>query len=244
MQHHFVGDVGDFGKYGLLRAVTGRCSEAQQQLTLGVIWYLNHRKAVEYLDNPDCYSDCDPCLFDELAKTVSDESRRKQPLDRVEASEVLGDPALTDFYRVPIPSGKEPRERWWKEAHEHLEAFQVVFLDPDNSLKTSTRRGTSPRHAYLDEVEPLVVRGQTAIIYQSYGRNEHTEQMAEWRSALVEELKLQFEPVILRFDPAVNPPKIRAFIILPAKDHAALISERLDQLLTGPWGRFFSRFRH
>ncbi len=242
MQHHYVGDVGDFGKYGLLRAITGRRSEAQPKLSLGVIWYLNHRQAIEYLDNPDGYLDCDPCLFDKLAKIVSGESRREQPLDRVEASEVLGDRTLTDYYRVPIPSGKEPRERWWKEAHEHLKACQVVFLDPDNSLKTSTRRGISAQHAYLDEVEPLIARGQTAIIYQSYGRNEHAQQMAEWKSALVEELKLQFEPVILRFNPAVKPPKIRAFIILPAKCHAALISERLDELLTGPWGKFFNRF--
>ena len=34
MQDRYVGDVGDFGKYGLLRALCGG------DLTLGVVWYL------------------------------------------------------------------------------------------------------------------------------------------------------------------------------------------------------------
>ena len=34
VQDRYVGDVGDFGKYGLLRALCGG------DLTLGVVWYL------------------------------------------------------------------------------------------------------------------------------------------------------------------------------------------------------------
>ena len=235
-------DVGDFGKYGLLRAITGRFPEEQPQLSLGVIWYLNDRKAIEYLHSPAYCLDCDPFLFGKLAQIVSDESTREQPLDRVEGSAIFGD--LTVFHHVPIPRGRQQRESWWREAHEHVTGCEVVFLDPDNSLKTSTKRGTSAQHAYLDEVEPLVARGQTTIIYQSYGQHDaHTEQMAGWSSALVEGLQLQREPVILRFNPAVIPPKIRAFIILPARDREALVENRVERLLRGPWGKYFSCFR-
>ena len=36
VQHHLVGDVGDFGKYGLLRALTGTWPVAEPRLSLGV----------------------------------------------------------------------------------------------------------------------------------------------------------------------------------------------------------------
>lgn len=35
MQNCYVGDIGDFGKYGLLKALGG------DDLRLGVVWYLN-----------------------------------------------------------------------------------------------------------------------------------------------------------------------------------------------------------
>ena len=39
MQNKYVGDVGDFGKYGLLRRLA--CPEfTESPLSLGVIWYL------------------------------------------------------------------------------------------------------------------------------------------------------------------------------------------------------------
>ena len=42
MQDQYVGDIGDFGKYGLLRHLTGmRDDDASgDALSLGVIWYL------------------------------------------------------------------------------------------------------------------------------------------------------------------------------------------------------------
>jgi hypothetical protein len=38
MQDRYFGDVGDLGKYGLLRALSGLNEEPQ--LRLGVVWYL------------------------------------------------------------------------------------------------------------------------------------------------------------------------------------------------------------
>ena len=42
MQNKYVGDIGDFGKYGLLRALTGHqtTSASEPHLTLGIVWYL------------------------------------------------------------------------------------------------------------------------------------------------------------------------------------------------------------
>ena len=41
MKNRYVGDVGDFGKYGLLRHLAGMTSEDDlDSLKLGMVWYL------------------------------------------------------------------------------------------------------------------------------------------------------------------------------------------------------------
>ena len=53
MQNRYIGDIGDFAKYGLIRAITG----IQK---IGIAWYLypdeSHNKGgrrIGYLDKPD-----------------------------------------------------------------------------------------------------------------------------------------------------------------------------------------------
>lgn len=72
MQDRYVADVGDFGKYGLLRCLAGiTCETKKDKLKLGVIWYLtpsclgnpNDGKHLYYLDNQTKFKDCDEPLF-------------------------------------------------------------------------------------------------------------------------------------------------------------------------------------
>ena len=65
MQDNYIGDIGDYGKYGLLREV---CAEA---LSLSVNWYKvvpkkvgkqDDGKFISYLDNPRFYREYDPTL--------------------------------------------------------------------------------------------------------------------------------------------------------------------------------------
>ena len=70
MQNRYVGDIGDFGKYGLLRAL---CHGRQ----LGVAWYLcpdeTHNEdggSVDYLCKPDEWRSVDPELFDGMREIV------------------------------------------------------------------------------------------------------------------------------------------------------------------------------
>ena len=48
MQNKYVGDIGDFGKYGLLREIFGRPEEPGTGcgLTLGVAWYLQRGRVI------------------------------------------------------------------------------------------------------------------------------------------------------------------------------------------------------
>ena len=75
MQDRYVGDIGDFGKYGLLRAISGMHDPVRNQhLQLGIAWYLfpdeSHTadgKFTGYLedegDNHKKFRACDPCAL-------------------------------------------------------------------------------------------------------------------------------------------------------------------------------------
>ena len=153
MQDRFVGDVGDFGKYGLLRALTGIHPHAEPRLSLGVVWYvpsgpvgsLTDGKHTDYLQKPDVYRGCDPDLFDRLGKITSAERK----LGTVQESDVLGN--TTTFFGDPIPPDRTHREQWIARALHTVETNDIVFLDPDNGLAPPSASQTSPQHAYLSE---------------------------------------------------------------------------------------------
>ena len=241
MQDRFVGDIGDFGKYGLLRALTGIWPEAEPHLSLGVMWYRNAEESSKprspakdagYLDKPDRFRDCDPVLFDVLSEIVTSGERNLCVLER---SGVLGE---TAFHGQTVPKDADARKQWANRALKAVGDSTVVFVDPDVGLAPATAEN-SPAHARLAEIKPVVERAQTLVIYQSFGRNEeHPEQMARWMESLPQAFSFEGIIRILRFRP-YNP---RAFIILPAAEHAEIIDARLKKMLDGPWGQHFTRY--
>ena len=227
MQDRFVGDIGDFGKYGLLRALTGIHPEAEPRLSLGVVWYHNEQETgspgdgqrTSYLCKPDEYEDCDPALFRLLYRIVDDDRRS---LDTIEQSGVLNQDTVFSRRLARLPSA-------------------IIFLDPDKGLAFSPEQ-RSKEHVYVPDLASQIAPSQTVVIYQSFGRqpgDTHDKQMARWRDDLQRQLPLREAPRVLRFRPW-HP---RAFIVLPSAAHAATIDARLDTLLESPWRRHFTRIQ-
>ena len=90
MQNKYVGDIGDFGKYGLLRHLTGMTDNAapSDALRLGVVWYLftdeennSDGSGTSYLldkrNNHKKLRECDAELYDKLHKIVIEENDRR-----------------------------------------------------------------------------------------------------------------------------------------------------------------------
>ena len=80
MQDNYIGDIGDYGKYGLLREI---CAEA---MSLSVNWYRvipaklgkqDDGKYISYLSMPQIYRAYDPVLFDSLNNIVMQEQDRR-----------------------------------------------------------------------------------------------------------------------------------------------------------------------
>ena len=163
MQDNYIGDIGDYGKYGLLREV---CAAG---LSLAVNWYKviptkpgkqDDGKYTSYLSMPQIYRDYDPAMFDSLKKIVMQEQDRR--IARIEQEKLFS----ASFYSVPLGNN---REEWHVQALEKTKNANVVFLDPDNGLETEKMHQTgkpTEKHVAWAELKDYYARGQNVILYQ------------------------------------------------------------------------------
>ena len=240
MQDRYAGDIGDFAKYGLLRALCG------DDLRLGVLWYLvpdepgdGNGGVTGYLDSPTApLRACDPDLFDELRDLVA----TKRSVAEVQRRRIL--PEGTAFFDEVL--GFEPREspidrslkrdRWLQRGLDTVREADVVFVDPDNGLeprRTSPTAANGPKYAYHDDLARCWERGQSIIIYQHAKRQPIDQQIKELIDGVRTRFGRALNPIVLRWRRRVA----RYFVILPAEDHGELLAARVRALLSSPWGQ-------
>jgi hypothetical protein len=184
MQDRYVGDVGDFGKYGLLRYLMRTSGHRR----MGVVWYLAPPEAngdgryLGYLRNPRDFRDCDPVLFDRLRTLVRAGTRS---VAAVRESEIFAcDTAFYERLACPeIDPGSGPaavaarrshRNQWVAEARATVAGCDLVFIDPDNGIGGRSFRPHGKRghkHAAWDEVRQFAADGtRSMVIYHHTGR--------------------------------------------------------------------------
>lgn len=258
MQNRYVADVGDFGKFGLLRALAGVTgSDDGPRLSVGVVWYRPSKetgptgdgKKRGYLDSSrQHFEECDPELFGHL-KEISDTNR---DLNEIGDRGILGgQPA--DFYNcaIEVPERhwnrdkrQDTRADWWKQALDRVEDKEIVFLDPDNGLAPRsvpiTRKGAT-KYAYQEEIASLVAldSAPVIVIYHHLARGfdgrpaTHPEQMRKWAVKLSDELELVEEPEVLWYRRGTA----RAyFVLLESHDQRiAVIRKRLEAFRASLW---------
>ena len=191
MKNPYVGDLGDFGKYGLLRALCAL------DLALGVIWYLTpdqnrngHGQNNGYLEptaeNQERFRSCDPNLYDALEGIVKSGARN---ILSIQNSGIL--PANTIYYKRELnffglriqPQGISHRESCLREALDLTRNCDLVFLDPDIGLKMQPERyeRRGPEYTLLDETQPYLFRGQSLVIYNHNGRQDSAQRQVQVR---------------------------------------------------------------
>ena len=191
MQDRYVGDIGDFVKYGLLRALgKGKC--------LGVAWYLHpdydttssgDGRHIEYLQKPDDWRHLDPELFDTLKELV-DEDRRS--VAEIQCSNILGNAVFADerlnVDKVAVRDRKCRRREWFERVKDALSDCDLVFADPDNGLYPDD--GFKPTIKENAKRIPLfearaLAEGRPAVIYHHNGRSEpHRKEIQKWVNRL------------------------------------------------------------
>ena len=261
MQDRYTGDVGDFGKYGMLRQLCGLCDEDADPLKLGVVWYrpnpeliasesVHDGRYIAYLcpkqenvseKQEREYRCCDPPLYDGLREIVKRCDRR---IEAVEKSGLL--PNVV-FHRADVPGPVKgargearlaERQRWVNDALQTTVGCDIVFLDPDNGLEPKGVPITSakaPKYAYLEEVGKWSKRCQSLVIYHHLGRNRpHRDQIAGWLECLRDEFK-SHDIFALRFRRGTS----RAFFVLATECHAHTLRKRAEALADSAWSKHF-----
>jgi len=183
LQNRYAGDIGDFVKLALLRALA-------EDYKLGVAWYLHPNEGhngdgrhVSYLERPDNWRGLDPDLFDALAKVAAGH-RSVAALE-----EALG--PTTIAVSDPVPFAEAPRDRcsardrWFRATLEALGSCDLVFADPDNGLVSDepSRRQTRVFRKQIPLCEALALsRGRCAIIYHHNSRFKggHEAEVEYW----------------------------------------------------------------
>ncbi len=172
MQDRYVGDVGDFAKYGLLRHLVASHPDIPRQ-RLAVVWYLvddeGHNldgRHIGYLTKPTL-RDCDSPLFDALGRIVS---AGRRSIAEIEKSEIL--PPDTVYVSQRLTSAS--RATWFQQALAATQDVDLVFLDPDNGLETASMSLSAPRaskYVLMEEVRAFFDRRQSLVIYQHLDRS-------------------------------------------------------------------------
>jgi hypothetical protein len=182
MQDKYAGDVGDFGKFILLKAVL---KNGPPLCRLGVNWYNvngqnernNDGRHTHYLTatgtKADAFRSCDPALYDTLRNVVL---RGKRSIATLERAGVL--PRSTLYYNRTTPTGCGNRKLWFQSSLESLAGADALFLDPDNGLAPETVESHSSRaikYTLPEEIRTYFSRFPLLIVYNHRDRSPEAQ---------------------------------------------------------------------
>jgi hypothetical protein len=242
MQNPYTGDIGDYGKYVLLRALGGN------DLRLAVVWYLNPHvekigdgKFTEYLSdaNEKRYRHASPHIYDCLRKIIRNGDRR---VSFVREEGIL--PAGTIFYETPLDymkcslvrDRKRVRGEWLLGALNETSGAELVFFDPDNGLGVKSHSPHSKlgaKYIFDNEIRAFWERNQSILVYQHLIRSGSVDEQARRGLARLRDLLDESEGWTISF----HSYSVRLYFVVPIKKHASELRERTRKLEGGPCKR-------
>lgn len=246
MQDRYAGDIGDFGKFSLLRNLF-----KNEQYKIGVIWYRypdeSHNddgRHVDYLDKPE-FKSCDSQLIDRFSAVVNN----KRSIKSLEKAKLL--PKNTVYYSVPLTfykdypgqkafekqARKDARKKWLADAVDNVSECNVVFLDPDNGPEIKSVPGmtqkTSGKYAFYSEVDEFCDGKNVCIIYHHLIRNDSHGQQLKQRAV---QLSSRINDGDVVFALRYSPYSPRAYFILTIQSEVESMRKRLKDFMSGLCG--------
>ena len=248
MQDRYAGDVGDFGKFGLLRHLCGvTAQDKHPSLKPGVIWYRVDDEShnadgchICYLQNSPVndrrFGACDKTLYDALKTMVfTDHDRTIAALQRANLlPNATYFPGVVRHGRIQVTC---PRDDWFKSAQEQTAGCELVFVDPDNGIgcpDLPTTQRKSCKFVLRKEVQSLAERKPrtSVVIYQHMDQTKGTAE-DKTRHQLED---LPNEPGCEPFAVLFRRSTVRAFLVLPNQEHRQVLLERTNALVQ-TWGK-------
>ena len=236
MQDRYAGDIGDFGKIGLLKALQ------VQGLSVGVNWY---RVELMYSEGkadgsykqedgkyliPEKLQVCDVSLAERLTKIAKSDHRSIS--DLVRGNFIPG----AKYYSEPITvSG---RDEWHKKALEILRGLDIVFVDPDNGMLVKSvgkKSAKSIKYTFYEEVADYIGQNQSVLIYNHRSRKQEGAYFHELCEKLGKITGVSESKILKITFPRCS---IRDYLAVPVSDeHYKKISTAFSEMEKGVWGQ-------
>jgi L-rhamnose mutarotase len=186
MKNQYVGDIGDFAKYYLLRQLAGCELEKGKKTIIGVNWYLNNGGdgcLTDYLDNPNgVEANTDKDLFAALGFLVKREIRKVQSIKELNLI-----PGAIYFDEPVKKDNDDERKGWFGRGLEKLKGADILFFDPDNGMK-SEKAKTFEKYVLYEEVKRVWAEkdfeNTSLILYQH--QNRRTNMLSKIKDKLKE----------------------------------------------------------
>jgi hypothetical protein len=222
VKDQYVGDIGDFEKYSLLRAL-----QRASGLPLVVCWMLTRPDATgegaktDYLAAPKRYRHLEPHVFDSLRELVLGGSRST---GAVEAAAVFEGAV---FLRRQLLDDLVSRRALLEDIHDAAaNRPSLVFFDPDIGIAPkSVRKGGKRSSMYLfhDELTAVFAGGHSLVVYQHFAR----EPRVRFLSRTFDEIRAHAHPAS-QF--AVYSGRV-AFLVLAQATAASSLRAAADQVV-------------
>lgn len=236
MQDRYAGDVGDFSKFALGRALIRELGGK-----IGVIWYRfpneshnNDGRHVLYLDRSK-WTDCDPELVRRLKTVV----QRERSIAQLEAAGILPDDSC--FFGEPISADGRmgwSRKAWFDRVLKAVEDCSVVIVDPDNGIAGANHRVASKcggKHITHEEISQLAARHECLVIYHHFDRSTSHREQARSKMNLLQSLAPGKSVLGLRYKRISS----RAYLIVSDPGRAETVFAATRSLCLPPWDQHF-----
>jgi len=171
MKNKYFGDINDYRKYGLIRAIL-----RSNNFNLLIAWMLtpddsnNDGKRTYYLTEPKKWHKYDKELYKGLQHLMSNPGNRNVGL--IEKTDLLSG---AKFFSREVPDSSNDRKDWFQDLLSHAKDSDLVFLDPDNGLEVKSKPcgwKNSSKYLYWHEVKALWQQGKSILIYQHFCREK------------------------------------------------------------------------
>jgi hypothetical protein len=248
MQDRYVGDVGDFAKYALLRKLYGRRSERSK--TLGVVWcrfpnesHNQDGRHISYLRQAK-FEDLDDALLHKLRRIVSSGRRRISDVSRggiLPRGTVFCDAWVSpDGSVLSSPDQRtRHREAWLTDCLAATGRCDLIFFDPDNGLETPSVpkvHRNAGKYIYWDELAKFWLRGANLLVYHHLNRTRPAINQVD---QLIKRVRMELPgsssiPLVFRRG------SCRVFLLIHrAGPYGRELERRAVDFLSGAWAQHF-----
>lgn len=244
MKNQYFGDVGDFGKYGLLSALS------TSGMKIGVNWYLTHNDAktdgkfIEYLNKTE-FVESDVELADFLKRCLDLGNRNVSEIKNFERfSGFAYHEEIIDLKHINALSEPGRRKRvdvrtkWFEESLNRLSGCDLIFCDPDNGIETKSMSKIgvdSVKYVFIDEIKTMIEKGHSLVVYNHRDRSAeeaYVSRFLEIKKQLSNDVSMR----IVRF----NRYSARDYLFFIQENHKDQLNVQIDAFLNQRhWKRHF-----